>query len=942
VRAFDRTQSSAGPRHEAAYSGPVAWLALSWAAAVALVTAERLHCEGSDARTLLLTAAAAGTLGLAVAVVEYAALATDRRLSRVLCERGLALPTAAGLVTAFLSVPVVVGLSVMLFAGRRLKALPHSRLLLAMVILTGLAAVFWTARTVLRVQRSHAVAGDSRTGRHHLIALACFLAVACGVFVAIDGQLLVRRYQWIHVAVQLAALSVAQAALWMAFSLWPRPSWRRGGGAPAISLLVVLAAAGWVSGRALWKPDREDARAAIFSCPGAGTTVAEVFRPGPPAAVAGPPPAEWPDPPRNPLDPPSASDDAPPPFAGSDVVLITVDALRADHLGLYGYSRATSPALDALARESSVFERAYTPSPHTSFALASLLTGQHAHALARNGRLDAARTLADAFSEHGYRTVGIFPPAVFFVENQRFRALEERRYGFERVIYESLDESADARIRTDQAIAVLDAKARGPLFLWVHHFGPHEPYVRHPELGPEGELGRKAVDRYDGEIRWVDHHLGRLLAHLRSRPRRAIVVVTADHGEEFGEHGGAYHGTSLFDEQIRVPLLIHLPGVHPSRQSPPVSTLDIAPTLAQLVGPARGWPFDGTDHSAPLLGRGAARDATPVFAELDHLKAVVRDGHKLICHTLRDYCQLYDLARDAGEQHDLRSGRAAQAAQLRTTLDAWIRRSALAGDDDGPGTWTPAALLRAADRWDAEAVLGLGRLLGDDAIGATHPQERRDALRIIARSPRPEHQRPLLQTLTTDPDPGARLWAAIGLSLLGDPRGERALGDLPPGKPVDPELAGYHALALAAARHEHAVSALSRALESVDDVSLRCKLLAATGSIGGALATAVLTNEYRHLRSRPCAAEALVATRSVQAVPFLARQLRIEPYSTVRANIARALGRSGDPRAAWLLAQAYHLDGDDAVAAAAAGALAELGHLQPLGPLRTSEDGFQP
>src|SRR6185437_5465032 len=160
---------------------------------------------------------------------------------------------------------------------------------------------------------------------------------------------------------------------------------------------------------------------------------------------------------------------------------------------------------------------------------------------------------------YGWRTAAFYPPAVFFIDEDRFPRFEESHLGFE---YAKV-EFADPVLREQQVGSYLDGAATDkPLFLWVHFFEPHEPYVVHPEHVFTG--GKSAdVDAYDSEVATADDGIGRIVRRVEARRPGAIVLVTADHGEEFGEHGGRYHGTTVYEEQVRVPLVVAGPGIAP-------------------------------------------------------------------------------------------------------------------------------------------------------------------------------------------------------------------------------------------------------------------------------------------------------------------------------------------------------------------------------------------
>lgn len=347
-----------------------------------------------------------------------------------------------------------------------------------------------------------------------------------------------------------------------------------------------------------------------------------------------------------------------PDLGGYDVILITVDALRADHLGAYGYARNTSPNLDALAQRSVVFERAFAAASTTNGSLPAFLSGLypsnivHDYARKPNEKWKRSRfderayvyevgaehtLLAERFQRRGYHTVGCSPVPLL--------PLLGLARGFDRY------EQANCRGVLD------DAKGQSkPLFFWTHLYAPHSPYARHRKF----DFGRKTIDRYDSEIAKDDAEIGALLAVLAKRGRsdRTIVVVSADHGEEFREHGGEFHGARLYRELIHVPLVVHIPGVSPARITTPVETLGLAPALCELLR------LDEVcrDFDAVSLFQVISRPDAPVpgaFAEVQRrgmgsiLRSLYDDRWHLILDLRRDRVELYDVTVDPGEQHDV-------------------------------------------------------------------------------------------------------------------------------------------------------------------------------------------------------------------------------------------------------------------------------------------------
>ncbi|HMB55417.1 MAG TPA: sulfatase, partial [Thermoanaerobaculia bacterium] len=313
----------------------------------------------------------------------------------------------------------------------------------------------------------------------------------------------------------------------------------------------------------------------------------------------------------------AAPGDAPAP---PDVVLVVVDTLRADHVGWDGYRRDTTPNLDRLAAESVVYSQARAQAPCTSPSVNSLLTSRHPWTFTGRpyGHLGIPRdvpTVATLLRDAGYRTAAVSASPVV-----RARPNEiNREGGFGQGFDLFLDgcERRDAACVNRRAETLLRLLP-SPRFFYLHYFDPHDPYAA-PEgagfagsygggdeavgegdplpavrrLHETGDAGLSAaevahlVDRYDDEIAWVDEQLGELIAGLDLD--RTLLIVTSDHGESFLEHGHLQHCRSLYDEEIRVPLLVRPPGgTAATRVDDPVALLDVAPTLLDWAGVGRG------------------------------------------------------------------------------------------------------------------------------------------------------------------------------------------------------------------------------------------------------------------------------------------------------------------------------------------------------------------
>jgi arylsulfatase A-like enzyme len=376
-----------------------------------------------------------------------------------------------------------------------------------------------------------------------------------------------------------------------------------------------------------------------------------------------------------------------PPSAGLNVVLIVLDTLRADHLGAYGHEGTTTPRLDAFARESYVFENALSSAPWTRTALASLFTSLHpfdhgVYSESREDRLAAdVPLIQDVLRERvAYSEAIVTQPHYLAGLDRGFDAFELRGNQSAAKVY-------------DRAIRFLDEHGDDSFFLLVHNLDPHDFYehregfserpatstlrttrdlmpAQRDESGilfdsPENHVTRlspaeleELVDNYDGEIRYLDHHLGRFLDALDARglADRTLVIVTADHGEEFFDHGSWWHGGSLHGELLHVPLMIRVPGHAARRIDATVGLVDVLPTLAELmeVDPPPGI----RGRSLVPLMRGEPLDPAPLrsangFRRRRVQQAVVFDDHKLIRFADGEFIGLYDLAADPEERVNL-------------------------------------------------------------------------------------------------------------------------------------------------------------------------------------------------------------------------------------------------------------------------------------------------
>jgi len=428
------------------------------------------------------------------------------------------------------------------------------------------------------------------------------------------------------------------------------------------------------------------------------------------------------------------------PAGAPNVILIMVDTLRADGLSSYGNQAIATLHIDALGRDGLRYANAFAQASWTRPSVATVLTGLYpsSHgAVHKADRLpDRVETLAEALRRGGYRTVG-FPnnanvsetfnfqqgfdeyqylaPDLFFWADEP--AAQLTLYSTLRLVRERfLARSVQVRHYYQPAEEVtrrvrewLDG-GRGddtaPFFLFVHYMDPHDPYFVHPYNGegyarvanpnPPAAVAEKYKRLYDGEIVYLDAHIGALVADLRARGLydSTVIVLTADHGEEFREHGGWWHGTTLYDEQIHVPLVVKPPGGGGGRVIGSLATsLDIMPTVLALAG----MPLPGVLQGQPLPLTDAHVDGrSAVFAEEDLegnvLTAVRTQQWKLITANPGNPRglppeQLFDVQEDRGEQADVLTRAPAEAETMRAELGRAVLQSrAQAGATEQAGT----------------------------------------------------------------------------------------------------------------------------------------------------------------------------------------------------------------------------------------------------------------
>jgi len=567
-------------------------------------------------------------------------------------------------------------------------------------------------------------------------------------------------------------------------------------------------------------------------------------------------------------------------WTGRDVVLLSIDALRADHVSAYGYNRPTTPNIDALAAEGARFEAAYCPTPHTSYSVTSMMTGKYMRPLLSLGVGEDSETWAAYARRYGYRTAAFYPPAVFFIDEARFASFRDRGLDFE---YRKV-EFASPELREEQVGRYLArAPADRPVFLWVHLFEPHEPYEAHPGHVFGDPKKPRDVDLYDGEIAAADAGVGRIVRRVRAARPGAVVIVTADHGEEHGEHGGRYHGTTVYEEQVRVPLVVVGPGVVPRVIRGPVQTIDLLPTVLSALGVPRPPRIVGRDLGPALAGKPSA-EPTYAFAETEDYTLVAEGDERLVCRRKLGACALYDVATDPRETQDRSREREARARELRGRARAL---EVAQGRYEAARTTIPEALRRGL-QGEIEAAPDVAALL-DDAS----PEIRRLAAEVCYRQHAPAVLPQLRRAAERDEDEVVRRFASLALVRLGaPPKGAELLLK-------DPDAAWRRRAALAFAEQGDARGGegLLEAWESLrGDFETAREALSAIAKTKPRGAAARVSPSLADVRLRPYVVDALGELGDPAGKEPLVSVFANERYRSLREREARALLALGGGR----------------------------------------------
>jgi arylsulfatase A-like enzyme/Tfp pilus assembly protein PilF len=437
---------------------------------------------------------------------------------------------------------------------------------------------------------------------------------------------------------------------------------------------------------------------------------------------------------------PLSTSAGPTPNDPPNVLLITIDTVRADHLGCYGYKSIETPHLDALAAAGVRFANAYTPVPITLPAHTVMLTGTYPmrtgmHDFSGN-RLNASQpTLATLLHAKGYATGAVVGSAVL---DSRFGLGRGFEFYYDHFDFSRLDEkNIDAMMRpggevVDRALGWLNGERQKPFLLWVHLYDAHHPY--NP---PAPYLQKYRSHPYDGGIAFVDAQVGRVVAYLKAKGiyDRTLIVVAGDHGEGLGEHGEKTHGFFIYDSTLHVPLIFKLP-VGPGQQKSVVNDsanlADLLPTVLELVDGPRPSEVQGRSL-VPAMAAKPGDASVENYAET-YLPRIHFNWSELRGIRFRQYHfidaprpELYDLSSDPRELKNLYSTQRAVANELRKRLGTLIARlTPAAGDKMAESTGLDPALMERLKSLGYVAVSGGG----DDVLNDRRLADPKDRIQV--------------------------------------------------------------------------------------------------------------------------------------------------------------------------------------------------------------------
>jgi arylsulfatase A-like enzyme/Tfp pilus assembly protein PilF len=557
-----------------------------------------------------------------------------------------------------------------------------------------------------------------------------------------------------------------------------------------------------------------------------------------------------------------------------NLLFITIDTLRADHVGSYGYAAASTPALDGLAARGARFANAQAAVPLTGPSHATIFTGTYppVHGVRDNVvfSLDARHTtLATLLKRRGYRTAAFaaaYPVAAAFGLSQGFDEFHE---GFHEIPVPGQGAERPGNEVADEVVAWLEKPRPGPFFVWAHLYDPHAPYT------PPPPYRERFADRlYDGEIAFADAQVGRILESLKAagRERDTLVVAMADHGESLGDHNEQTHAILIYGAVLHIPLILAGPGVPAGRVvEARVGAVDVLPTVLHLLGASVPDGLAGRDLTPAFEGRRVS--AQPLYAESlfgrlncrwSSLRAVTLEDWKLIQGA---ESELYNLADDPHEARDRSADDPERAAKLRTLLAVALQKMAPGGD---------SARTASISSEQEERLRSLGYTAGSGGSGS------------------------LDQPDLPDPRTHVRLYERVqALTLASGPAADRAIGELIAITGADPgNPHAHYTLGNMAYRHGRlglAEKALARTMElDPDRPGMRLTyghLLRDLGRLTQSehqLRIAVEQTTADDVRTRASLAETLIAEGKLDETESMLRAAQaLEPN---HLDVLRALG----------------------------------------------------
>ena len=356
-----------------------------------------------------------------------------------------------------------------------------------------------------------------------------------------------------------------------------------------------------------------------------------------------------------------------------DVLLITIDCLRAD-MPWVGYPRDIAPNLTKLAEKAVVYTHAYSMSSYTSMSLGGFLGGKLSSELTRDGYFFSTYAPSNLMFPEVIQAAGIHTMSAHAHGYFKNSGFDQGFDAYEIVPNLKWNQTTDVNVTSPELEAIAEKMLGDPqneqkrFFAWFHFVDPHDQYIRHEGI----DYGKTARDLYDGEITFTDRYIGKLLDFVAQRPygKKTAIIVTADHGEAFGEHGMERHAFEVWEMLVRVPLMFVIPGVPPARIDTQRSAIDMAPTILDLFGLPREASFEGKSLVPELLGEcagdaGAANEACaerdvvvdlPATSDSEKHRAFIHGHEKIIDFGKQEYLLMFDLAADPEEKHPISKG----------------------------------------------------------------------------------------------------------------------------------------------------------------------------------------------------------------------------------------------------------------------------------------------